>query len=173
MNRLLGALFAAAVVAAFVGTCASCSDAHGSSGITTQQAQMAAPLPINLSGTTPADAGVSLSFVRADAEHALTGVLPVANGGTGRGALPSCGVFQGVDADAGVFYCTSAPKCSTFTVLDGGSNIVITLPTSGAVGCYGTDWTGNVTLKNCSISGTTLTVVMSGPSSDYFSYCYF
>lgn len=68
--------------------------ASGSVGMTTQQLQTAAPQPINLSGVAAAE-GASLGVARASHVHSLTGVLPVANGGTGAATAANNTVFAG------------------------------------------------------------------------------
>lgn len=54
-------------------------------GISTQQTRTAAPSAVNLSGVAAAE-GSSLAHARADHTHSLTGVLALANGGTGLSA---------------------------------------------------------------------------------------
>jgi hypothetical protein len=62
---------------------ASCLDAQAAAtGTTNQQYKTAAPVAVNLGGVAASE-GASDAFCRASHSHSITGVLPVANGGTG------------------------------------------------------------------------------------------
>lgn len=78
-------------------------------GITTQQAQTGTPTIVNLSGVSAAE-GTSLFFARADHAHSITGVVPIANGGSGYavgGGIPVCSSSSSTMTPLPVFTGTS------------------------------------------------------------------
>lgn len=158
------------LLALALASCISQADA-ASSGITTLQAKTAPAVTQSLTGAGANAEGSSLAFAKADHTHAVSGKLPVANGGTNSNVALTGGTIMVSDLATGSII--EGPLGTSSTVLHGtagpghggspfyaqvalGSEVSGTLSEAlggtgaGALTCTNQFMTSNGTLYSCS-----------------------
>lgn len=124
-GRTLGVALGVVVVALLAGA---------TTGISTRQVRTAAPGVVNVSGVAAAE-GSSLAVCRADHTHSLTGILPVANGGSGSSTAPWLPLSGGTMAGTMTVGASGAKFDSSgdlWAVRTGGTTGVIFLNAAGS-----------------------------------------
>lgn len=108
------------------------------SQLITLDAKTAAPGAFSVSGVAAA-AGSSLSFAKADHVHSLTGVLPLANGGTGVNSTQT--VLSRGQTGGSAVQTLRVTSCTTAAAIGATCNTTVTWPSAFPDTSY-TAWCG-------------------------------